>query len=67
MKKLLFLICLALGCLSEAEEHSVREKQIIYNVGQLSSILVYYKDTKTDVCYSAAYGGFNGSIFTYVP
>jgi len=67
MKKILFLICLVLGCRSEAAGGEGRDHQIDYNVDQLSSILIYYKDTKTGVCYSAAYGGFNGSIFTYVP
>lgn len=67
MKKLLFLICLMMGCRSEAAGGEAKNNAIDHNVDQFNLILVYYKDETTGVCYSGAYGGFNGSIFTYVP
>ena len=67
MKKILFVVCLLVGCMSERAGGKARDNQIENNVEELSTILVYYKDERTGVCYSGAYGGFNGSIFTYVP
>jgi len=67
MKKILFIAYLLVGCMSERAGGKARDNQIENNVEALSSTLVYYKDTTTGVCYSGSYGGFNGSIFTYVP
>lgn len=64
MKRILMAFLLIVGCQRHATEtRDVDRTDVI----ELNNCLTYYKDTTTGVCYSGAYGGFNGSIFTYVP
>lgn len=60
--KMLITILLIVGCYSNQARDIDRA-----DVNELNDSLTYYKDITTGVCFAGTYGGFNGSIFTYVP
>lgn len=60
MRKILFTICLIMGCASN-------EELVSTDKDALGSYLNYYKDTKTNVCYSAMFLRANTGVLTSVP